>query len=191
VPAVELIDAAAALTALRKRHGGTALAGKLGVSDALLRAVAKGERRCAPKLRTKLTSFGIPASAWDQAPVVMPVPISLPVSPVAPTVAAGLGTTLAEIEATVLRLKRQNEAVDADPLSSHRDKATLAAALNQALRARSRALGEEDVTKGKVLASRQWKELRTALAQALAPEEFASARRAVLEALAAYSEGPP
>ena len=188
---------------LRQRLGGAHLARMLNVSETLLRQVGACERNPGPTLRVALAVPGldVPLDAWTPSPSATlpgsattgnaPSPVAAPPAPASPGAAEAVevGTTIEELIAQIERLKRQAIAADLDPLSSIRDKAAVASALNHALRARSRALGEEDVTRGKVLASREWSELRDTICQALDREEFGAARLAVLTAVREYQAG--
>jgi hypothetical protein len=149
---------AQAVEGLRRQYGGAALAGTLGCSDSILRAIAKCERRPGPKLRAKLAALGVALGSWEAPPVAAGAPPAAP-APAPPAAAPAtaladaVGTTLAECEANVLRLRRQAEAAAMDTLCSHRDRATVGAALNHAIRHLSKLRGEDELTEARITKS--------------------------------------
>ncbi len=55
------------LEVLRLERGGRRLAAELNVSESLLRAIARRERRPSPELRGRLAALGVPEDSWPVA----------------------------------------------------------------------------------------------------------------------------
>ena len=186
-------EGARLLDGLRQRSGASTLASRLRVTEGMVRAVAACRCRPGPRMRAGLAEFGIPVTAWDVEPVAVPVAPLPPVPPTPPAPVArvfssrapspeeGVGSTLAEVEGQIVRLKRQANAADADPLASIRDRAQIAQALNVALRMRASVLGEGEMSNATVARSAPFRRLLGSMVRAL--EAFPDAAAAVLAAL--------
>lgn len=179
--------AAHALAELGRRCGWLTLSRAVGVSEALLRAIAKSQRRASPDLRSKLLAHGIELAAWEAPPGsdgpspspsgasrangTPDVPLAPPACPVVPeAITEGADvSTVGEAEENVRRLRRACRKAEADPLVSARDQAALGSAMDRAVRQLSRLRGEDDVTELQLSRSEVFQRLKRDLVEGLRP----------------------
>ncbi len=152
---------AEAVAALARRHSWAELGRKLGCSEAMVRAVGSGARRPGPQLEAKLLAIYQIGSSPSPAG-----PSPTPSDPVSSTTAVNAKATAS---ATVRRLERELDRLDADPTSTSRERTSVAGQLTGATRLLAKLSGSLDVTKGQILRSPHWEAMTTALAEALAP----------------------
>jgi hypothetical protein len=161
-----------------------AIARRLGVSEALSRALAAGQRKPGDAVRVKLEPLGIPSEQWD-APAPRSrrprttAPLSPPPAPSTPAVP--LGSAHDVTRNTCERLQRELDRLDQDPLATAQQRASVASALTTSTRLFARLSGALDVTREQLLRSPHWRPLVAVLVAALAP--FEGAAEAVAKAL--------
>lgn len=162
------------------------VARRLEVSESLVRAVAAGQRRPGPELRAKMFEvYGIVLAVWDLSPApapatseahrapvvadVAPNPVPKPTTVAAPAGAEPLGTTLEMLETNLKGLQQIADEADDDEFCTTKDQTAARAAVTAAIKALSKARGEDALTPSKVIASPAWAEAWTVVLDALEP----------------------
>ena len=188
--------------ALAKKLGGfEELGRRLGVTGRAAEHYAKGDRMPRPQVRAKLAALGVPESAWGVAATGTPTRTTRR----APAPVTADGATSARIAARVAATaptREQQEAlvvdldamlVDAlaDDKASYRDRASVAAAKNAALRTLASMRGETQVTEVQVLRSPAGQRVLGVLFDALRahPEACAAAAEKLEQLEAAATTG--
>ncbi len=170
----------AAVSEIVKRSRAVDVAKRLEVSESLVRAVATGQRRPGPALRTKLSeTYDLDPALWDASAAPSKLAAATGRAPSSPP--RVVGTSLAECESNIARLRKIAEDAANDPACSHRDKATAGSALSAALRHLARLRGEGDITKSQIVRSQHWSAIVETIASALLP--FPEAAGVVVKAL--------
>jgi hypothetical protein len=148
------------VAALVAKYSAAQVGRKLALTSTAVRLIAVGARRPAASVRAKLArAFDVKTSSWDElAGEAEPATQALP-----PREAPG--STLALAEANVARLTSIAEAATLDAACSHRDRASASAALNAAIKALSRARGEEAITEARILKSPAWADIRDTIVE--------------------------
>ena len=174
------------LAQLVTRLRAVTIAKKLGVSEAMIRALSSGERAPSARMKARLLAvYGVPLVSWDVASTAGHEPAtSAPATRPGPGL---VGSSAEECEANVARLRHQAELLDRDPLVAPRDRTAAGAALNAALRHLSRLRGEDEITEARIARSAPYRRIVQTLRTALRP--WPHALRAVADALESAERG--